>query len=125
MALKGDSETGFWPLKNWLYVQNTPPHPCDGPPDRLRPDRREASDYKGYLPILNAYGPALKVLLVDKGYDTDLTEDDTEKRGGFAMIPMKKNRLDQIPVDGAIYALRNGVERCFNKLKNARHLATR
>lgn len=27
-------------------------------------------------------------------------------------------------VDMAIYTLRNMVERCFNKLKNSRHLAT-
>ena len=48
-----------------------------------------------------------------------------EKRGGVAMIPTKRNRLVQLPVDTAIYALRNMVERCFNKLKNARRLATR
>ena len=41
------------------------------------------------------------------------------------MIPTKRNRLIQLPVDAAIYALRNMVERCFNKLKNARRLATR
>lgn len=48
-----------------------------------------------------------------------------ESRGGTAMIPTKRNRLIQLPVDAAIYALRNMVERCFNKLKNARRLATR
>lgn len=37
------------------------------------------------------------------------------------MISTKRNRLIQLPVDGAIYALRNIIERCFNKLKNARH----
>lgn len=41
------------------------------------------------------------------------------------MIPTKRNRLIQLPVDAAIYALRNIVERCFNELKNARSLATR
>lgn len=40
------------------------------------------------------------------------------------MIPTKRNRLIQFPVDTAIYALRNMVERCFNELKNARRLAT-
>jgi transposase len=30
----------------------------------------------------------------------------------------------QAAVDAAIYALHNMVERCFNKLKNARRLAT-
>src|SRR3546814_12220202 len=48
-----------------------------------------------------------------------------EKRGGVAMIPTKRNRLVQLPVDADIYALRNMVERCFNKLKNARRLTTR
>lgn len=45
-----------------------------------------------------------------------------ERRGGTAMIPTKRNRLVQLPVDAAIYALRNMVERCFDKLKNARRL---
>jgi transposase len=83
------------------------------------------SDYKGYLPIMNADGPPPKVLLADKGYDADFIREDMEKRGGVAMIPTKRNRLIQLPVDAAIYALRNMVERCFNKLKNARRLATR
>ena len=85
----------------------------------------EVSDYKGYMPIMEAEGPTPKVLLADKGYDADFIRDDMGKRGGFAMIPTKKNRLVQIDVDGAIYALRNIIERCFNKLKNARRLATR
>ena len=67
---------------------------------------------------------ALKVLLVHKGYDTDFTREDVEKSGGVAIIPTKRNTLVQMPVDPAIYALRNMVERCLNKLKNAR-LATR
>jgi transposase len=45
--------------------------------------------------------------------------------GGVAMIPTKRNRLDELPVDATIYALRNMVERYFNKLKNVRKLATR
>ena len=85
----------------------------------------EVSDFKGYLPVMEAEGPAPKVLLADKGYDADFIRKDMERRGGFAMIPTKRNRLVQIPVDGAIYALRNMIERCFNKLKNARRLATR
>jgi transposase len=85
----------------------------------------EVSDYKGYLPVMDADGPEPKVLLADKGYDADFIREDMEKRGGVAMIPTKRNRLIQLPVDTAIYALRNMVERCFNKLKNARRLATR
>ncbi len=85
----------------------------------------EVSDFKGYLPIMNADGPAPKVLLADKGYDADYIREDMERRGGTAKIPTKRNRKIQLPVDPAIYALRNMVERCFNKLKNARRLATR
>ncbi len=81
----------------------------------------EVSDYKGYLPIMEAEDPAPKVLLADKGYDADFIRDDIQQRSGYAMIPTKRNRLIQLPVDGAIYALRNIIERCFNKLKNARH----
>jgi len=77
------------------------------------------------MPIMDADGPAPKVLLADKGYDADFIRKDMERRGGMAIIPTKRNRLIQLPVDAAIYALRNMVERCFNKLKNARRLATR
>lgn len=85
----------------------------------------EVSDFKGYMPVMDADGPKPKVLLADKGYDADFIREDMERRGGMAMIPTKRNRLVQLPVDTAIYALRNMVERCFNKLKNARRLATR
>jgi transposase len=40
------------------------------------------------------------------------------------MISTKKNRRVQIAIDDAIYALRNRIERCFNRLKNARRVAT-
>ncbi len=41
------------------------------------------------------------------------------------MIPMRKNRKVRKAVDMTIYTLRNMVERCFNKLKISRRLATR
>ena len=85
----------------------------------------EVSDFKGYGPLMEQEGPPAKVLLADKGYDADFIRQDIEQRGGIAMIPTKRNRKEQIPVDPAIYAMRNIIERCFNKLKNARRLATR
>jgi hypothetical protein len=36
----------------------------------------ELSDFKGYLPVMNAEGPAPKVLLADKGYDADFIRKD-------------------------------------------------
>jgi transposase len=85
----------------------------------------KVSEYKSYLPIMNAFLPAPKVLLADIEYDVDLIRADMEKRCGVAIITTKRNHLIQLPIDGAIYALRNMVERCFNKLKNAHTLATR
>ena len=41
------------------------------------------------------------------------------------MIPTRRSRKIQIPADGHVYALRNRIERCLNKLKNSRRLATR
>ncbi|MDV7341797.1 hypothetical protein RYZ26_19510, partial [Terasakiella sp. A23] len=60
-----------------------------------------------------------------KGYDANSIREDMEKRGGYAMIPMRKNRKEIKPVDDFVYGLKNQVERCFNKLKNARRVATR
>ena len=40
-------------------------------------------------------------------------------------LPTKSNRKVQRPVDPLLYALRNRIERFFNKLKNARRVATR
>jgi hypothetical protein len=49
------------------------------------------------MPIMDADGPAPKVLLADKGYDADFIRQDMEKRGGVAMIPTKRNRFVQMP----------------------------
>ena len=38
---------------------------------------------------------------------------------------MRKFRKMRVGVDRSLYRLRNLVERCFNKLKNARRIATR
>ena len=38
---------------------------------------------------------------------------------------MRKSRKKRIGVDRSLHRLRNLVERCFNKLKNARRVATR
>ena len=48
-----------------------------------------------------------------------------EARGAATVMPTRKNRKVQLPVEGYDYALRNRIERCFNKLKNSQQLATR
>ena len=66
-----------------------------------------------------------RVLVAGKGYDSNAIRDGVAAVGGTAVIPCRKNRLEQEPGDGNVYALRNRIERCFNRLKNARRLATR
>lgn len=77
------------------------------------------------MPLLDADGPEPKVLLADRGYDSDAIREALEARDVTPMIPTRRSRKVQIPVDDHIYALRNRIERCFNKLKNTRRIATR
>jgi len=85
----------------------------------------EVSDYMGYRPVMDEPGPQPKVLIADKGYDSDAIREDLIERGAEPVIPPRKNRKVQAPIDGFIYALRNLIERCFSKLKQSRRLATR
>jgi transposase len=48
-----------------------------------------------------------------------------ERRSGEAMIPSLASRKIQHAVDKAAYALRNRIERFFNRAKNSRRVATR
>lgn len=85
----------------------------------------EVSDYKGYDLVMQADVPAPKVLLADRGYDSDRIRADLAERGATPIIPGRRSRKLPIPVDDFIYAMRNHVERAINKLKCSRRLATR
>jgi transposase len=74
---------------------------------------------------MDADGPDPKVVIADRGYDSDAIRDDARARGAETVIPGRKNRTTKIIIDECIYALRNRIERCINRLKNARRLATR
>jgi transposase len=85
----------------------------------------EVSDVKGYAPVMAEPGPQPKVLIADKGYDANAILDDLAAKEIAAVIPPKRNRKVRPAIDGFIYVLRNQVERCISKLKQARRLATR
>lgn len=85
----------------------------------------EVSDFKGFDALVDADLPNAKVFLADRGYDSDHIRNTIAERGGTPVIPGKANRKIPIKVDAITYALRNQVERCFNKLKCSRRLATR
>lgn len=46
-------------------------------------------------------------------------------RRARAVIPCNPTRLRLIPYDFTLYKLRNRIERCINKLKHFRRIATR
>jgi transposase len=64
-------------------------------------------------------------LLGDKGYDSDEIRDDLAKRGIEPVIPPRSNRNEQINYDRSAYKRRNLIERCVNRLKQFRRIATR
>jgi len=85
----------------------------------------EVSDYKGFDLVQDADLPSPKIFIADKGYDSNHIRDTITDKGGTAVIPARSNRKVPEEIDGLVYALRNQIERCFNKLKCSRRLATR
>lgn len=85
----------------------------------------QASDYTGFDLVMTDNLPEPSVLLADRGYDADNIRKDMQARDVLLVIPMRKLRKRRIGVDRSLYRLRNLVERCFHKLKNARRVATR
>ena len=59
---------------------------------------------------MKAEGPEAKVLLADRGYDSDHIRETLEEKGATPVIPTRQNRKVHIPVDGHIYALRNRID---------------
>jgi transposase len=85
----------------------------------------EAHDATAYEELMDLDQTRPKALLADKGYDSDAIREDAWLHGTDPVIPAKINRKVQRPVDPLLYVLRNRIERFFNRLKNARRVATR
>lgn len=85
----------------------------------------QTSDYLGFDLVMDDNLPEPRVLLADRGYDADRIRKAMSERDILTQIPMRKTCKMRVGVDHALYRLRNMVERCFNKLKNARRVATR
>ena len=64
-------------------------------------------------------------VIADKAYDSNALRDLIANHGAQAVIPSKCSRKVAIPHDAALYKARNRIERCFNKLKHFRRIATR
>ena len=85
----------------------------------------EVSDYKAVAELLALAVKKPKMMLADKGYDGDEVRIALLMKGVLPVIPPKTNRKQQIACDFNAYKDRNCIERMFNRLKQARRIATR
>jgi transposase len=80
----------------------------------------QTSDSLGFDLVMDDNLPESRVLLADRGYDADRIRKAMREREVPTQIPMRNTRKMRVGVDHGLYKLRNMVERCFNKLTNAR-----
>lgn len=82
---------------------------------------------RGDAPIAPALlqGLSPRRVLADKAYDSNALRSLIAEMDAEAVIPCNPTRKQPIPYDFGAYKLRNTIERCFNKLKHFRRVATR
>jgi len=93
-----------------------------GKPVRVQFTLGMVADYSQAIPLLK--GLDIKVLLVDKDYDTNAILEYTQEHG-ITAIPPKCNRKAQRDYDRDLYNFRHLVENTFLYLKRWRGIATR
>jgi len=71
------------------------------------------------------HGQTARRVIADRGYDSNAVRQLIAEIGAKAVIPSKCSRLVRIRHDVKAYRLRNRIERCFNRLKHFRRIATR
>ena len=69
--------------------------------------------------------PAYRIVLADKGYDSDAIRRQIEATGAAPNIPPKVNRCWKPCFSPVLYRGRNAIERMFGRLKDFRRIATR
>ena len=70
-------------------------------------------------------GIRAKGAIADRAYDANPLRALLATMGMEAVIPSRRNRKERIAHDAMRYRERNRIERCFNKLKHFRRIATR
>lgn len=64
-------------------------------------------------------------VLADKGYDSDVIVEEIKNSGAVAIIPPRKNRVDQREYDKEMYKERYKIECLFGFLKHYRRIFSR
>jgi transposase len=95
-----------------------------GLPVRIVLTPGQASDKAAVPDLIDGLALA-RNLVADRGYDSRAIVELIEARGARAHIPTLLTRRVQRTVNAKLYRQRNLIERCFNKLKHFRRIATR
>ena len=94
-----------------------------GRPLRFLLTAGQVHDSRGALDLLD--GVIASGVIADKAFDNNTLRETIAARGINAVIPSTRSRKHPIPHDPTLYKERNRIERCFNKLKHFRRVATR
>jgi putative transposase len=84
----------------------------------------QMSDHKGAALMLGALPPA-RVLIGDKGYDSNRFRKALTTRGIEPCIPSRRGRKQRIPHDRMLYRQRHRIENRFGRLRGWRRIAMR
>lgn len=87
----------------------------------LAPGR--AGDVRQASALIDGFRPAH--VLADRAYDSNALRTLIADIGATAVIPCNPTRKCLIPYNFERYKARHRIERCFNKLKHFRRIATR
>lgn len=85
----------------------------------------EVSHYRAVPALLAMPVGKPRLMLADEGYDGDDVRRSLFLRGVMPVIPPKANRRTPVQCDFRQDRDRNRIERMFNRLKQARRIATR
>jgi transposase len=96
----------------------------DGRPIALLLTEGQMSDHTGAKLLYPAL-PEAKLLIADKGYDSDEFRAALKARGIAACIPPKRNRRMPSAFDKTLYRQRHKIENMFGRLKDWRRISTR
>jgi transposase len=94
-----------------------------GNPLRFRLTGGEVADITQADALIEGFDT--QAVIGDKGYDAAALVANIEASGAQAVIPPRKNRIQQRNYDHDLYKDRNLIERFFSRLKQFRRIATR
>ena len=95
-----------------------------GLPVRLTLTAGQAHDKRAVPTLLEGVSAGSDVV-ADRGYDNPTVIADIQAARATAHIPTTRRKRIQRRVDPMLYRQRNLIERCFNRLKHFRRVATR